>query len=103
MLVERCAGPRACKAREPKSPETYGHMFVGGLDTNDQDDAGDWDGGGYIDERTGLELDLRLTKRAEKEEIEFMKKICLYDEVGNPEYLEKTGKPPISTKLGQGE
>ena len=59
-------------------------MFVGGLDTNDQDEAGDWDGGGYIDERTGLELDMRLTKRAETEEIEFMKKICLYDVVGVP-------------------
>ena len=41
--------PWACKAREPKSLETYGRMFVGGLDTNDQDEAGDWAGGGYID------------------------------------------------------
>ena len=32
---------RACKDRESKSLETYGHMFVGGLDTNDQDEAGD--------------------------------------------------------------
>ena len=73
-------------------------MFVGGLDTNDQDEAGDWDGGGYMDERTGLELDMRLTKRAETEEIEFMKKICLCDVVRSSECWEKTGKPPISTK-----
>jgi len=45
-----------------------------------------------------LELDVRLTKRAEAEEIEFMKKICSYDVVENAECWEKTGKPPISTK-----
>jgi len=89
---------RACKHRESKSLETYGRMFVGVSDTYDQDEAGDWDRGGYIDERTGLELDVRLTKRAEAEEIEFMKKICLYDVVGNSECWEKIDKPPISTK-----
>ena len=58
---------RARKGHELKSLETYGHMFVGGLDSNDQEEAGDWDGSGYIDERTGLELDVRLTRRAEAE------------------------------------
>ena len=51
-----------------------------------------------MDERTGLKLDVRLTKRAEAEEVEFMQKICLYDVVDNSECWEKTGKPPISTK-----
>ena len=51
------------------------------------------------DERTGLELDVRLTKRAEAEEIDFMKKICLYDVVDNSECWEKIGKPPISKKI----
>ena len=44
-----------------------------------------------------MKLDVRLTKRAEAEEVEFMQKICLYDVVSNSECWEKTGKPPIST------
>ena len=70
---------RARSNRESKSLETHGHMFVGGLDTNDQDETEEWDKRGYVDERAGLELDVRLTKRAEAEEIEFMKTNCLYD------------------------
>ena len=33
-----------------------------------------------------------------KEEIDFMKSICLYDAVEHSECWEKAGKPPISTK-----
>jgi len=37
-----------------KSRDEMGHVFVGGLDTNDQEDAGAWGDGEYVDERTGL-------------------------------------------------
>ena len=68
-------------------------------ETEEYFDANDsYDTNGYLDERTGLKLDVRLTKRAEAEEVEFMQKICLYDVVSNSECWEKTGKPPISTK-----
>ena len=64
---------------------THGRVCVGGLDTNDLDEAEDYfDGGissGYVDDRTGLMLDENLTRQAEAEEIDFMKKTHLYDVV----------------------
>ena len=58
-----------------------GYVCIGGLDTNDLDETGDYfDGGvasGYVDDRTGLILDEALTKQAEAEEMEFIQKIQL--------------------------
>ena len=66
-----------------------GYVCVGGLDANDLDEAEDYvDGGmssGYVDDRTGLMLDETLTKQAEAEEMDFMKKIQLYDVVESAE------------------
>ena len=81
-----------------KSRDEMGHVFVGGLDTNDQEDAGAWGDGEYVDERTGLDLDPKLAKRARIEEIEYMKKIGLYDEADVSDCWTNTGRPPISTK-----
>jgi len=77
-------------------------VCVGGLDTNDLDEAEDYfDGGissGYVDDRTGLMLDENLTRQAEAEEMDFMKKIQLYDVVETAECWERTGNPPVTTK-----
>ena len=77
---------------------TQGHVCIGGLDTNDEEEVGEYyDGGmssGYLDDRTGLMLDENLTRQAEAEEIDFMKKIQLYDVVDTTECWTKTGKPP---------
>jgi len=74
----------------------------GGLDANDLDEAEEYvDGGmasGYVDDRTGLILDEALTRQAEAEEMDFMKKIQLYDVVESAECWEKTGNPPVTTK-----
>ena len=47
-----------------KSRDEMGHVSVGVLDTNDQEDAGAWGDGEYVDERTGLDLDPKLAKRS---------------------------------------
>ena len=86
---------------------THGHVCVGGLDTNDLDEAEDYfDGGissGYVDDRTGLMLDENLTRQAEAEEMDFMKKIQLYDVVETAECWERTGNPPRRDQVGKGE
>ena len=77
-------------------------MCVGGLDTNDEEEVGEYyDGGmssGYLDDRTGLELDEHLCFQAEAEEMAFMQKIQLYDVVDTNECWTQTGKPPVTTK-----
>ena len=81
-----------------------GYVCVGGLDTNDLDEAEDYvDGGmssGYVDDRTGLMLDENLTRQAEAEEMDLMRKIQLYDVVESAECWEKTGTPPPSRPSG---
>ena len=57
-----------------------------------------WDDGEYVDERTGEELDPRLVRQAESEEIAFLKRIGLRVEVEAAECWANTGKAPISTK-----
>ena len=52
----------------------------------------------YFDERTGLELDAAAVKAAREEELEFMKKIELFEESTLEECYEMTGKAPVSTK-----
>ena len=71
---------------------------MGGLDTNDEEEASLWDDGAYVDERTGEELDPKLVRQAESEEIAFLKRISLYVEVDTAECWANTGKAPISTK-----
>ena len=63
---------------KPRSSNTEGHVFVGELDTNDdEDEAGLWGDGAYVDERTGEELDTKLVRQPEGEEIAFLKRINL--------------------------
>ena len=84
--------------RKPRSSNAEGHVFVGGLDTNDEEEASLWDDGAYVDERTGEELDPKLVRQAESEEIAFLKRINLYVEVDTAECWTNTGKAPISIK-----
>ena len=82
--------------------ESENIVCVCGLDTNDEEEVGEYyDGGmssGYLDDRTGLELDENLTRQAEAEEMAFMQKIQLYDVVDTTECWTQTGKPPVTTK-----
>jgi len=84
--------------RKPRSSDTEGHVFVGGLDTNDEEEASLWGDGAYMDERTGEELDPKLVRQAESEEIAFLKRINLYVEVDTAECWTNNGKAPIPTK-----
>ena len=52
----------------------------------------------FRDNRTGEYLDPELVAKARLEEVEFMAKIGLYQEVDITECLEMTGRPPISTR-----
>ena len=52
----------------------------------------------FRDNRTGEYLDPELVAKARSEEVEFMAKIGLYQEVDITECLEITGRPPISTR-----
>ena len=75
-LIKPC-GSCSRSNRESRSLETRGHIFVGSLDTHDQDETEEYlnasdayETNGNLDERTGLILDARLTKQAEAEEVE---------------------------------
>ena len=59
------------KPQEPSfnvivEPGSKGHVCIGGLDTNDEEEVGEYDDGGmssgYLDDRTGLMLDENLTR-----------------------------------------
>ena len=52
----------------------------------------------FHDNRTGEYLDPELVAKARSEEVEFMAKIGLYQDVDITECLEITGRPPISTR-----
>ena len=52
----------------------------------------------FHDNRTGEYLDPELVAKARSEEVEFMAKIGLHQEVDITECLERTGRPPISTR-----
>ena len=52
----------------------------------------------FRDNRTGEYLDPELVAKAKSEEVEFMAKIGLYQEVDISECLEMSGRPPISTR-----
>ena len=78
-------------------------MEIEEVETNDEDnEVNEWDDqwveGEYVDQKTGQPLDQGLAKAARLEEIAFMKKIGLYEEVPIEECWEKTGKPPTSTR-----
>ena len=58
------------------------------VETNDEEDNQDynewddkWGDGDYVDQKTGQPLDPALARQARLEEVSFMKKIGLYDEV----------------------
>ena len=80
-------------------------MNVDKAETNDDEDNHDynewddkWGVGDYIDQKTGEPLDPALARAARLEEVSFMKKIGLYDEVPIQECWERTGKGPTSTR-----
>ena len=78
------------KPRGPSLERESEHIVcVGGLDTNDEEEVGEYyDGGmssGYLDDRTGLDLDEHLCFQAAAEEMAFMQKIQLYDVVDTNE------------------
>ena len=73
-------------------------VMIGEIVTNDELEINDWDDGEYVDQKTGEDLDPELAKMARLEEIKFMKRIELYEEVPLEECWRKTGRPPISTK-----
>ena len=70
------------------------HDEDGGV--NEWDDR--WNEGDYVDQKTGQPLDPALAKAARLEEISFMKKIGLYEEVPLEECWERTGRGPTSTR-----
>ena len=51
-----------------------------------------------FDDLTGKELNAEDVKGARKEEIEFVKKLKVYEEKLITECIERTGKPPIKTR-----
>lgn len=51
----------------------------------------------FTDEKTGKVIYSQLVQEARREEVGFMKRIPLYDEV--PESWERTGNAPISTNF----
>ena len=67
-------------------------------ETNDEEDENAWDDCEYVDQKTGEHLDPELARRARSEEIQFMKKISLFEEVPIEQCWEMIGKAPISTK-----
>jgi hypothetical protein len=65
---------------------------VDGLEVNDEIEEEEEDWEKYIDEKTGLELDTEMARAARLEEMEFMRKIELFEEVDVSECYEMTGK-----------
>jgi hypothetical protein len=51
-----------------------------------------------FDELTGMELDVEEVRKARREEVEFVKRLKVYEEVPVSECWENTGKPPIGTR-----
>ena len=95
--------------QEMENTEKPEEMEVEEVETNDEEDKHDdnsevnewddkWVEGEYIDQKTGQPLDPALARAARLEEIAFMKKIGLYEEVPIEECWEKTGKAPTSTR-----
>ena len=73
---------------------------VCGLEVNQEMDSryGEWAEEDYADEKTGENLDFGMVNAAREEEVTFMKKILLYDEVWVEECREDTGKAIVSAK-----
>ena len=99
LKVEETQGTK----RGPEEMEEAEKMEIEEVETNDEDgEVNEWDDkwieGEYVDQKTGQQLDPALARAARLEEIEFMKKIGLYEEVPIEECWEKTGKAPTSTR-----
>ena len=77
-----------------------GDVEVGGMELNDEEVMGGWDVGGEdcIDLKTGTKIDPQLAAEARVEEVRYMEKIRLYEEVPVEECWTRTGRPPVSTK-----
>lgn len=84
---------------DSKKPRIEGIADVGGEHPEDRDLLGgeghDWDD--TFDCKIGEALGPLLVDVVRKEELAFMKKICLYDEVSIDECWEAIGKGPVST------
>ena len=75
--------------------EPHRKVFVYGMEVNQEEDNSEM----FVDDRTGLELDKKLVKMAEEEEMAFMDKIGLGEECTIEECWARTGKAPVSTKF----
>ena len=92
--------------RTPEEMEEVEKMNVDKVDTNDEEEYSHyynewddkWGDGDYVDQRTGEPLDPALARAARLEEVSYMKKIGLYDEVPIQECWDMTGKGPTSTR-----
>ena len=56
----------------------------------------------YFDSRSGKQLDPKKVREARAEEMDFVKRIRVYDEADLAECYEKTGAAPVSTKWVDG-
>ena len=65
-------------------------------ETNEEEDA-EWEDE-VFDEKTGALLGVEDVRRARAEELDFMRKIPLFDVVPEAECWARTGRPPVSTK-----
>ncbi len=68
----------------------------GEYEVNDEMHGPEW--GEFSDERTGRPLDPKMVREARSEELEFTRRIPLYDKVLISECWNKAGKAPASTK-----
>ena len=75
-------------------------VHVNGMEVMQEDDEciGGWGDTSFIDERTGQVLDPKRVKTARQEEVEFMRKIALFDVVDLLEAWDRTGKAPVTTR-----
>jgi len=84
--------------REREDREDLQDMDMVEVD-EEENPINEWDGDeAYTDQKTGGDIDPELAKAARAEEVRFMEKIGLYDEVPIRECWEETGSPPVSTK-----
>ena len=73
-------------------------VMVCGLEVNEEEEPEGVDFEEFFDERTGQTLDAGKVRAARSEEMEFMSKIQMFEEVDEEECWRNTGKAPVSTK-----
>ena len=73
-------------------------VFVGELEVNQEDE--EWiESEAYYDDKTGKQLQAKLVKAAEEEELAFMNDLGVGEETTLEECWRQTGKAPITTKF----